>query len=63
MRAQILALLLSLVASSAFAETHEVKMLNGGAAGPMIYEPDFVQAEYCILACRSKPLSALEIEA
>lgn len=41
MRTQILALLMSLAASSsAFAEMHEVKMLNCGTAGPMVYEPD-----------------------
>jgi len=46
MRSQILVLFLSLAASSpAFAEMHEVKMLNRGAAGPMVYEPDFVHAK------------------
>ncbi|MEW9807666.1 pseudoazurin [Mesorhizobium sp. ZMM04-5] len=45
MRSQILALFLSLSASSsALAEMHEVRMLNRGAAGPMVYEPEFVHA-------------------
>lgn len=35
-----LILLASLVPASA--EMHEVKMLNRGAAGPMVYEPDFL---------------------
>lgn len=46
MRSILLALIVSLVASpSAFAEMHEVKMMNRGAAGPMIYEPDFLNVK------------------
>lgn len=46
MRTQTLALFLSLAAAPpTFAEMHEVKMLNRGAAGPMVYEPDFVHAK------------------
>ncbi|MER8377412.1 pseudoazurin [Mesorhizobium sp. M0152] len=46
MHLRILTLLLSLAASShAYAEMHEIKMLNRGATGPMVYEPDFVRAE------------------
>jgi pseudoazurin len=37
-------MLASLVISApAFAEMHEVKMLNRNASGPMVYEPDFLQ--------------------
>ncbi|EXL01353.1 plastocyanin/azurin family copper-binding protein [Aquamicrobium defluvii] len=32
-----------LVCAPAFAEMHEVKMLNRNASGPMVYEPDFLQ--------------------
>ncbi len=35
---------LALVAGVAVAETHEVKMLNKGEAGVMVYEPAFVKA-------------------
>ena len=35
--------LLLLIASPAAAETFEVRMLNRGAAGPMVYEPDFLR--------------------
>lgn len=31
------------VYAPAFAEMHEVKMLNRNASGPMVYEPDFLQ--------------------
>lgn len=31
------------VCAPAFAEMHEVKMLNRNATGPMVYEPDFLQ--------------------
>ncbi|HMQ94457.1 MAG TPA: pseudoazurin [Amaricoccus sp.] len=34
---------LVLAATPAVAETFEVKMLNRGAAGPMIYQPDFLR--------------------
>ncbi|PVB61581.1 pseudoazurin [Labrenzia sp. 011] len=30
---------------AAFAETHEVKMLNKGEAGSMVFEPDYIAAE------------------
>lgn len=44
MRTPLLAAFALLAAtSSAFAEQHIVTMLNRGAAGAMIYEPDFVQ--------------------
>ncbi|MFB9223852.1 pseudoazurin [Paracoccus cavernae] len=33
---------LMLLASPAFAETHEVKMLNRGDTGPMVYEPAYL---------------------
>lgn len=36
--------LCALLPSLAAAEVHEVKMLNRGEAGAMIYEPDFVRA-------------------
>ncbi len=37
--------LVTLIGSAAFAETHEVKMLNKGADGErMVFEPAFVQA-------------------
>lgn len=39
------AALLSLVSLPAFAETHEVKMLNRGEAGAMVFEPRFVSAQ------------------
>lgn len=43
MRATTLALsTILLTAPSAFAEMHEVKMLNRGTAGAMVYEPDFL---------------------
>ncbi len=35
--------LCALLPASAAAEVHEVKMLNRGAAGAMIYEPDFLR--------------------
>ncbi len=42
----IFALLLTLAApTAAVAEMYEVKMLNRGAAGPMIYEPDFLSLQ------------------
>lgn len=42
--ARLGAVVLSLAAASAaWAETYEVKMLNRGAAGPMVYEPEFIQ--------------------
>jgi pseudoazurin len=31
------------LASAAWAETHDVQMLNKGAAGPMVFEPAFLQ--------------------
>lgn len=44
MRKLLLGLALSVVTlASAHAEMHEVKMLNRGAAGPMVYEPDFLE--------------------
>ncbi|MDQ7262914.1 pseudoazurin [Paracoccus sp. PS-1] len=33
------------LAAPAFAETHDVHMLNKGEAGPMVFEPAFVRAE------------------
>ena len=36
---------LVLMAGPALAETYEVKMLNKGAAGSMVFEPDFVAAQ------------------
>lgn len=43
MRLVLLALLASLaVPSAAFAEMYEVQMLNRGAAGAIVYEPDFL---------------------
>lgn len=38
-----LALSALLFASTAVAEVHEVKMLNRGASGAMVYEPDFLR--------------------
>ena len=35
--------LCALLPATAAAEVHEIKMLNRGEAGPMIYEPDFVR--------------------
>ncbi|MFT3757904.1 pseudoazurin [Thauera sp.] len=35
--------LCALLPATAAAEVHEIKMLNRGAAGAMIYEPDFVR--------------------
>lgn len=32
-----------LLAGGALAETHEIKMLNKGEAGTMVFEPDFIQ--------------------
>ena len=39
------ALLAGSLSLPAFAAEHEVKMLNKGAAGPMVFEPDYVRAE------------------
>ncbi|WP_193174067.1 pseudoazurin [Nisaea nitritireducens] len=36
---------LTMMAGSALAETYEVKMLNKGEAGSMVFEPDFVAAQ------------------
>ena len=36
-------LLALLLATPAIAETHEVRMLNRGAAGAMVYEPDYLR--------------------
>lgn len=33
------------MAGPAFAEMHEVQMLNRGEAGPMVFEPDFLRIE------------------
>lgn len=42
--ARLGAVFLSLLAAgAAFAETYEVKMLNRGALGPMVYEPEFIK--------------------
>lgn len=38
-----LALVLALMAAPAFAEVHEVKMLNRSENGSMVYEPDFLR--------------------
>ena len=44
--ARLGAVLLSLsAAGAAWAETYEVKMLNRGASGPMVYEPEFIQLQ------------------
>ena len=40
---RVFALALTLLASPAFAEVHEVKMLNRSDAGSMVYEPDFLR--------------------
>ena len=40
----IAALAAMLLASTAFAETFEVKMLNKGAEGAMVFEPAFIKA-------------------
>ncbi len=37
-----IALLATLFCTAALAEVHEVKMLNRGASGPMVYEPDYL---------------------
>ncbi|MFB4371669.1 MULTISPECIES: pseudoazurin [unclassified Pseudomonas] len=37
-----IALLATLFCSAALAEVHEVKMLNRGASGAMVYEPDYL---------------------
>lgn len=39
----LLAALLALTSSLALAEVHEVKMLNRGQGGSMIYQPDFLR--------------------
>ena len=39
------ALLAGSLSLPAFAAEHEVKMLNKGAAGTMVFEPDYVRAE------------------
>ena len=42
--ARLGAVVLGLAATSAaWAETYEVKMLNRGALGPMVYEPEFIK--------------------
>lgn len=33
------------IASSAFAQTHDVLMKNRGSAGPMVYEPDYLEIQ------------------
>ena len=33
------------ITSSAFAQTHEVLMKNRGTAGPMVYEPDYLEIQ------------------
>lgn len=44
--ARLGAVLLTLCATgAALAETHEVRMLNRGALGSMVYEPEFVQLQ------------------
>jgi len=44
MRSFLLGMTIILAAASgAQAEMHEVRMLNRGASGPMVYEPDFLQ--------------------
>lgn len=40
---KIAALILSLLAAPAFAETHVVEMFNRSDNGPMIYEPSFLR--------------------
>ncbi|MCC7321829.1 MAG: pseudoazurin [Rubellimicrobium sp.] len=44
-RAAALALIAAAAAGPALAAEHEVQMLNRGEAGPMVFEPAFVQAE------------------
>lgn len=41
----LLAALLSLTAMPALAEIHEIKMLNRGESGAMVFEPNFVAAQ------------------
>ena len=52
-----LALSALLFASTAVAEVHEVKMLNRGASGAMVYEPDFLRLQpgdsVCFVATHS----------
>ncbi|MZR11625.1 pseudoazurin [Maritimibacter sp. DP07] len=45
MKPLLLSAALALVAFGAQAETYEVKMLNKGEAGAMVFEPAFVQAQ------------------
>lgn len=46
MRQIVFSLVLALInPTAALAEVHEVKMLNRGTAGPMIYEPDFLSLQ------------------
>lgn len=40
-----LAAALALLGGAALAETHTVEMLNRGEAGPMVFEPAFIQAQ------------------
>ncbi len=44
-RFSALALSALLLSSTAVAEVHEVKMLNRGASGAMVYEPDFLRLQ------------------
>lgn len=44
-RLSLLVLSALLFASTAVAEVHEVKMLNRGASGAMVYEPDFLRLQ------------------
>lgn len=39
------ALCLLALTTSAFAQTHEVLMKNRGSAGPMVYEPDYLEIQ------------------
>ena len=38
-------LCLLVLTASAFAQTHEVLMKNRGSAGPMVYEPDYLEIQ------------------
>lgn len=45
MKSLLITAALALAAGTALAETHEVKMLNRGEAGAMVFEPAYVKAE------------------
>lgn len=45
MKSLIVAIMMSLVATSAMAAEHKIKMLNYGQEGGMVFEPGYVKAE------------------